>query len=551
MLRTLYLKSIRDRWIGALIGVAALTATALLSMWAYSGMGDEVLTFFDQMPEFYSTAIGLSSVGGVTMLMMSMMLNFLGPFVIAGIAISIGAATFAGEERTGTVNILTTVPRSRRRLLWSKTAAMVTVLLGAGLASWGGYALSVVAFGETTEGVDVGAATVHVLAVSLLFGSLALMLSTSTGQQALGSGVATGLLVLSFLISGVVPLISGWEDWAQISPWYYISDGDPLANGVQWTPVLWMLAGSVVLIAVAFLTLDARDLKSGEGRLPLVERVTGDPRVEKALAMLRGRSNATGVVGITMAEGRAALTIAGGGIFLMMFALGPLFLAVSDFVGEFASAFPDSIMALVGFADYSTPEGWYHGEGLSIVAPVAVAVVAIGRGASLALEERTRRVSFVMGSPISRAAFAWRKLAAAVLMAAGAGALAGAGMAAGNLVAGLGLDWGNVAGATLSLMLLGTTLAAVAFLGGALSGNPSVANGAGIGVAIVGWAVASFAEINDALEPWARLSPFYYYSSNVPLENGLIWWHVGVLAVATAVLGSAGVWAYTRRDLRG
>ncbi|WP_062205852.1 ABC transporter permease subunit [Demequina salsinemoris] len=551
MLRTLYLKSVRDRWLGAVIGVAALTATAFMSMWAYSGIGDDVVGFFDQMPDFYRTSIGLSSSGGVTTLMMSMMLNFLGPFVIAGIAISIGAGVIAGEERTGTVNILTTVPRSRRRLLWSKTMAMVSVVAGAGLLSWAGYALAVVSFGEGLSEVHVGASTVHVLAVSLLFGSLALAISTATGQQVLGSGIAAGLLILSFLISGVVPLIDGYKSWAKVSPWFYIGDGEPLTNGVQWAPVSIMLAASAALIGVAFWTLEGRDLRSGEGGLPILERLTADPRVEKAITMLQGRGGARGIVGLTLTEGRAIMIIAGGGIFMMLSVMGLLFLAVSDFVGDFVEVFPDSIMAIVGFADYTTPEGWYHGEGLSIVAPVAVAVVAINRGMSLAVEERTRRASLLFGNPVSRAGVAWRKLAATMLAAIGVSALAGAGVAVGNVSAGLDMSWANIGAATLLLALLATTLGAVAFLGAAATGNPAVANGAGTGVAILGWAIVSFAAVNDALLPWARLSPFYYYSWHLPLENGLIWWHPLVLAGATAVLGAIGVWAYTRRDLKG
>lgn len=551
MLATLYLKSVRDRWLGALIGSASLAAIAVLSMWAYSGIGDEVVEFFDQMPAFYTTALGLSSDGGVAALMLSMMLNFLGPFVIAGIAISIGAAAIAGEERTGTVNILATVPRSRRRVLWSKTAALLSIMVGVALLSWAAYAFAIVIFGESLASVDIAAATVHVLAVALLFGALALLLSAATGQQTLASGAATGLLIVSFLISGIVPLIDGWQDWAQISPWYYINDGEPLANGVQWGPVLVILAVAVAMLGAAFALLDARDLKSGEGRLPLLERLTADPRVSKVTALLRGRSSARGILGISLSDGRAVLTVAGGGLFAMMLLLGVLFNAINDFVGEFVDVFPDSIMAMVGYADYTTPEGWYTGEALSIVAPVAIAVVTITMGASLAVEERTRRASVLFANPVSRASVAWRKFAAMLLMSVAVGALAFGGMALGNLLGGLGMDWGNIAGASLLLTLLGTTLGAVAFAAGAATGSPAVAQGAAIGYAIVGWAVASYAGFATALEAWARLSAFHYYASPTPLEHGLSWTNVGVLAAATVVLGAVGVLLHRSRDLKG
>ena len=43
---------------------------------------------------------------------------------------------------------------------------------------------------------------------------------------------------------------------------------------------------------------------------------------------------------------------------------------------------------MVGFADYSTPTGWYHGEVLSITGPAVFAIVTVGTGVALATEER-------------------------------------------------------------------------------------------------------------------------------------------------------------------
>ena len=320
---------------------------------------------------------------------------------------------------------------------------------------------------------------------------------------------------------------------------------------MQWGPVLVILAIAVAMIGSSFALLDARDLKSGEGRLPLLERLAADPRVSKATALLRGRSSARGILGISLSDGRAVLTVAGGGLFMMLLFLGVLFNAINDFVGEFVDVFPDSIMAMVGYADYTTPEGWYTGEALSIVAPVAIAVVTITMGASLAVEERTRRASVLFANPVSRSSVAWRKFAAMLVMSAAVGVLAFGGMALGNLLGGLGMDWGNIAGASLLLTLLGTTLGAVAFAAGAATGSPAVAQGAAIGYAIVAWAVASYAGFATALETWAKLSAFHYYATPTPLEHGLSWANVGVLGAATLVLGAVGVMLHRSRDLKG
>ncbi|MDN4491615.1 ABC transporter permease subunit [Demequina sp. SYSU T00068] len=551
MLQTLYLKTVRDRWLGALIGVASLWLVAVFGMWAYSGIGDEAVDFFDQMPEFYSTMIGISGDAGVTGLMMSMMFNFLGPFVIAGIAISMGAAAIAGEERDGTMNVLTTAPRSRSRLFASKSAAAVTIALGVNALAWLGYVGVVLVFGESSTGVDVGAATVHVLVVSLLYGAVALAIGAATGQQQLASGVATAFLVVSFFASGLLPMIEGWEDWAKVFPWHYIGASQPLTNGVDWSQMGVLIAITAGLVVVGWGALIRRDLRSGEGRLSIVARLQDDARVAKVLELLRGRSSTRGMLGMALSDSRALLTIAGGGMFAMMVVMGPLFNAVSDVVGQFADAFPDSIMAMVGFADYSRPEGWYHGEGLSILAPVAVGVVAIAAGAALAGEERRRTISVLLTSRVSRTRVAWTRATAVLIASLGVSALTVVGMALGNWIAGLGMSYAHIFGTGVLLWGLGAVLGGVAFLGGALTGQPRIAVGAGTGVAIVGWALTAFAAVNDALEPIAHASPFYYVTWHFPLDNGMYWYQPVVLFGAAAALFAAGVAAYRERDLRG
>jgi ABC-2 type transport system permease protein len=551
MLRTLYLKSVRDRWLGALIGAASLWLVAVLGMWAYSGIGDDALAFFEQMPAFYDSLLGLSADAGVTGLMLSMMFNFLGPFVVAGLAISMGAAAIAGEERDGTIALLATVPRSRTRVFASKAAAMVTIAVGINLVAWTGYAGAATAFGGSTSGINVGAATLHVLVVSLVYGALALAVGAATGRPRLASGIATAYLVVSFLASGLLPMLEGAQDWARVFPWHYIGAAQPMVNGADWGALGVLAAIAVAVAGVGWALLVRRDLRAGEERLPWVARLTADPRVARVATAVRGRTGARGILGLAVGQSRPALVVAGGGLFAMMVVMGPLFTLVSDVVGEFASAFPDSIMAMVGFADYSRIEGWYHGEGLSIVAPVAVAVVAIQAGAALAGEERRRTIAVLLTGPVSRAGIAWRRVLAMVLVSLAVGALASAGIATGNLVAGLGMSYANIAATGVLLAGLGAVLGAAAFLAGAMAGTTRAAVGAGTGVAIVGWALTAFAAVNDALVPVARASPFYWYSWHFPLDTGMTWYQPAVLFGAAAVLCAIGVAAYRTRDLRG
>ncbi|GIG53869.1 ABC transporter permease subunit [Demequina activiva] len=551
MLRTVYLKSLRDRWLGASIGVASLFAIAWMGMWAYAGMGDEATDFIASMPEAYLSLLGITPDGGVAGLMLSNMFNFLGPFVIAGIGVSIAAAAIAGEEANGTMNVLGAMPRSRSRLLGSKTLALATVLVGAGALGSLSYVAAASLAGTPLGSLDLAAATVHMLAVCLVFAAVALALGAWTGNRGLASGAAVALIVVSFLMSGLLPLFEGLEDWAKASPWYWISGPQPMVNGVDWPAVAVLLLVTLALGTLAWWGLNRRDLGSGAVRTPLVERLKGDPRIGRAVSLLAGRGSTRGIAAKALSDLRPVLLIAAGFLAFQATVLGPMFSAISGDIGGVVDAMPEAILAMVGFADFSTPEGWYYGEVMSIVGPVAVAVVAINAGAALAREERSRTASVLLTLPVSRTAVALRMSVAIVAGSLIVGVALVAGIAAGNAIAGLGMDVGHIAAAALLLAGLGTLLGAVAFVAGGLTGRHDVAVGAGTGVAILGWGINSFVPVNPDLADWARVSPFYYYSTPNPLVDGMTWWHLGLLVGVGALLVAVGVVAYRARDLRG
>ena len=127
---------------------------------------------------------------------------------------------------------------------------------------------------------------------------------------------------------------------------------------------------------------------------------------------------------------------------------------------------------MVGFADYSTATGWYHGEMLSITSPAVFAIVAVGAGVALASEEKRRTISVLLAAPVSRLKVAGSKLTALGLLVALCGVLLFAGIWLANLISSLGHRRGqHRRGAALQAALglvFGTAAFAVAVLDGAV-----------------------------------------------------------------------------------
>ena len=293
MLRTVYLKSLRDRLLGVSIGVVALFLTAWMGLWAYSGV-DDADAYISSMPDAYADLLGITRESGTAGLMMSMMFGFMGAFVLGGLAISMGASAIAGEEQDGTMDVLATAPRSRARLHASKAAAYLTLLIGGSFVATASYWLAAKLVGADISTLDHTAATVHLTTVLLVYGILAFAVGAATGNRATASGIATGLLIISFLGAGLLPLIDGWEDVGKIFPWHYISGASPLVNGTNWAQIGVLSAVWVVMLVLGGLAFTRRDLRSGGLASSLADRLRANPRMAEYTERYFLRAVATG-----------------------------------------------------------------------------------------------------------------------------------------------------------------------------------------------------------------------------------------------------------------
>jgi len=550
MLRSLYLKSIRDRWVGVTVAVVSLFLVVWMGLWAYSGV-DEADTYLQQMPDEMIAMLGITRDSGTTGLMFSTMFSFLAPFVFAGLALSIGASAIAGEERDGTMNVLTSAPRSRSRLLWSKSAGLLTLMVLGAVATWVSYEAAAQLSGADASGLDLGAATVQTTVVSLFYGAVALAIGAGTGNRSTASGIATGFVVVSFLAAGLLPLFAGWEDAAKIFPWYYIDAGQPMINGVDWAPMAVLAGISIALALLGWWGLLRRDLRAGGGHVSIMERLKRNERLGAILTRLQGKGSTRGIITKSLSDQRSITVIAGGSFFLFLVAMGPMFKALGDTLGDVVDSMPDALLAMIGYADYTTATGWYHGEAMSIYGPLMISIVVIGAGAALVREEKLRTIGVLLSVPMSRAAIALRKLAAMVILAMVVGVILFVGITLGSAVANLGMDVGNIAAAAVMLTALGLMIGASAYFFGGLMGKHSAAIWGGTGVAVAGWAINTFVGVNPDLEWFAKISPFYWLLHGYPLDNGIDWTALAVLMTEAVVLAALGLWAYRRRDLRG
>lgn len=244
-----------------------------------------------------------------------------------------------------------------------------------------------------------------------------------------------------------------------------------------------------------------------------------------------------------------SVVLAAGGLVAVLLLVGALFPSVGHTFGRLN--LPKGVADLLGGADYATITGWYRSEIASIYGPLVVAAVAItGAVGSTAGEEEGRIAALVLAHPVSRSRWLLAKagaVAASVLFVAVA---CWVGLIGGVALGGGGITVEHLAAYSVHLACFGFAIGAVALALGAGSGRKALAAGAAAVVAVGGWLVNSFAPLVSAIDWLKYLSPFYYYSGNDPLVNGVDPGRLAVLVVLSAALTAAALLVFDRRDLR-
>ena len=549
MLATITTKTIADRWRGVVIGAFTVALFLVGGMAAYKSVD---LSLYTNLPEGFRELFGIGDSADAAGLAYGAIYGFYGALILAGLALAMGSASIAGEERDGTIGVLLGNPKSRSEVLGSKAISTFVLTAVAAIVLWVGALIAPVLLDVDVAGRNLGAQAFHLFANALFYGYLAMAIGAWTGKPSLASGVTSGIMALSFFAVGLLPLVDSLADVARIFPWYYLDNGQPLVNGIQWGGIGILLGGSALFAGISFVGVNGRDLRMRSVGSSIVDRLREDPRLGKIVERISSSVSVSHIWTKTAADHQALTAISAFAMFAMMgVMMGPMYTAIDEQLATFGQDLPEALLALVGSADMSTPEGWYQVETFSLMAPILVMAVTITIGAkALAGEEAQRTMGLLLGNPIRRSGIVLQKTFAAALMGLFVGIATFLGVVAGSVIAGLGMDIGNIAATSALSVLIGFVFGGLALLLSAITGRVRTAVVGAVGVAFATYLLNSLASFSESLEGLAAWSPYHYYLTTDPLVNGMPWGDAGVLVAITAALVAASVFAFGRRDIR-
>ncbi len=213
------------------------------------------------VPKSVSNLLGGADYATITGWFRSEIAAIYGPLLVAGLAITGAAAVTAGEEEDRIMALVLAYPIRRSRLVVAKAAAIAAVVLILAFATWIGLIVGVAIAGG---GITVGHMTALAVQLALfgfVTGALATAIAAGTGRRSLATGVAAGVAGLGWLINSFAPLVSGLAWLKYLSLFYYYAGHDPLSRGVGVGDAIVLAGLTVVLVAIAALGIERRDLR--------------------------------------------------------------------------------------------------------------------------------------------------------------------------------------------------------------------------------------------------------------------------------------------------
>lgn len=262
MLRSVFAKTLRDERRGIVTWSIGIAAVGVMYAAFYPTLNSpEMGQFMDAYPREIMDAMGITDLTSPEGYLGGTTYGILDPVLTIIFAASLGTRAIAGEEEAGRLDVLLAHPVRRWRVVVERAAALLVALGLAGvMLLLGMTVMSGVAEFSSIGFVNLAAASGQLVLLGLFFGSLALAVGAVTGSRGLALGVVATIGVLTYFGNNLGPSVD-WLAWSRdVSPFHYYSGGEPLRNGFQALDSLVLAVASLVLVAVAVLGFNRRDV---------------------------------------------------------------------------------------------------------------------------------------------------------------------------------------------------------------------------------------------------------------------------------------------------
>ena len=266
MLRNVFFKSLQEQQRSLFWWVIGLSALNIVTILFYPSFADrpELNEIFEDLGPLAEAFMGpIEDFTSPEGFIDSQLFAFMIPLLFVAFGIFSGSGSIAGEEERGTLDLLLSNPLHRRQVILEKFGANLIAMALLGVGTWIGLVAGAMMVSMDISWLRLAEATVSSALLGTAFGALAFALGSARGKRGTAAGVSAAIGVAAFLLNTLVPLVELLEPLSRISPFHYYNSAMPLFNGLDPLHAFALVAMTAVLVVVALVTFERRDLGIG------------------------------------------------------------------------------------------------------------------------------------------------------------------------------------------------------------------------------------------------------------------------------------------------
>jgi ABC-2 type transport system permease protein len=262
-MRWIILRTWGDHWRAICAWIVGLIGIAIVQLSVYPSVRDtagSTMDFVNAFPEAFKAMFRISDYTSPAGYLSVELFSLLVPLVFIAVGASWGAAATAGEEESGTADLLLTLPLPRSRIILAKMVATAGLLLVMAII----LILTLVIGGRL---LDMNLPTDHLIAATiasallgLVFAGLGYLIGAWTGRRAAALGASIALAIGGYLLFSLAPLADALERTLPYNPFQWSIGSDALLNGWNLDYLLRLVAACAVLLTASVLAFQRRDI---------------------------------------------------------------------------------------------------------------------------------------------------------------------------------------------------------------------------------------------------------------------------------------------------
>ncbi|UXH45185.1 ABC transporter permease [Rossellomorea vietnamensis] len=244
------------------IGMIGLIGSGMGKYAGFSSSGQSMNELVGGLPKSMQAILGIGSLDMSTASGYYGVL-FLYIVLLATIHAALtGATIISKEERDKTAEFLFVKPLTRKKIIGVKLAAAFTQIGVLALITWISSLLIVGHYSDVSVAFDIGVAVVGMIILQVLFLLIGTAVAAYSKKPEKSAAVATGVLLLTFILSFAIDLNGKIEALKYLTPFKYFEAESVMYGGGLGSAYVGISFTLIAILSFAtFLFFEKRDLK--------------------------------------------------------------------------------------------------------------------------------------------------------------------------------------------------------------------------------------------------------------------------------------------------